>query len=308
MNLNEIENKMFNIHQDMITCKTSIFYLNDVFKTADAFTLYYMSIYLEMLKNGEKYLKEQLKNIMLEFDNLMGDLSDEDLKTQLDECICFLNEQCVPNAVVDWREIPRPTPYYWMWVLMKKSPEGYGIKEFINGDCPEEFYVHPIREHEQVELYGSMLNPEKAREAIGFIFNDIKDDWYKRDFRTEEEVEEDNKREIEFLYGDEDNEYYKESSAMYNRMKKRIDGRSEEEKKKIEYYSVRCRRYERASNNIISSVNILKKYIYMDNDSSSDCDIGKALGEIIYEKSRFCNSILMKYRKEESEWYNGIMV
>lgn len=303
MNLNELENKMFNIHQNMITCKISNYYINELFKTIDEKASENVNVYLYMLKEGEKHLKEELKNNILEFDKLMSDLSDEDLKEHVEECIWFLNEQCVPDAVVDWREIPRPTPLYWMWVLMKKSPQGYGINEFINGDCPEEFYVHPIREHEKVELYGSILNPEKAREAIGFIFNDIKHDWRKRDFRTEEEVQDDNKREIEFLYGDEDDESYKESLIMYDRMKARMDERSEDDKKRKEDYRVNWINCDRASNNINLSVDILKD-IFKDNYKEK-YEIGQILGRITKSKSEDYNNMLKKYTNEEYAWYGG---
>ena len=305
MNLNNLESEMFNTHQDMIVCKISIDSINKIIRDSDfdEKALIRINIYMYMLQQGEEFLKQKLKDDLSEFDKLMNDLSYEELKEHVGNCIFFLNEQCTPDAVVDWREIPRPTPLYWIWILMKKSREGYGINEFINGDCPDEFFVHPIRGHPQIELYDNMLNPEKAIEAIGFIFNDLNEDWHKRDFRTVEEIEEDTKQEIEFMHGSEDDESYKDSEMRYNRMKARMNERSEDDVKQREYSRLAYNKYKHFSINIKGSIHILKR-IFKDENSSKYAS-GVILQEMTEEKSNYYGSMFKKYTDEEHGWYCG---
>ena len=136
---------------------------------------------------GINVTRKEIDNLWPEVKKLLDNMNDNERDWFIGECEYFLDIQCGPPSVMDWRIYPKPVPMAWAYFLSSKIEESspYTFENFKNGECLEKFRDHPLKEENTQMKYQKML------EAIGYIFNATGESWEMSfDYMTEEEKEE----------------------------------------------------------------------------------------------------------------------
>lgn len=261
-----------------------------------------MQKFLGNLLSAKKKLTFDITLLIPKLNVLIRKLSDTHIKGYLNDCIQYLNEQMVPEPAYDWRvydDSMIPKPIIWIACLMldpRREIDSYGIKDYLNCIRPSDFDKHPIRDHQHTELYGHELNPQKAIEALAFIFNDIDSDWQRKDLRTQDEIYQD---EINF-YGDDFQHFTNKFEKKVEIIKRHLIELGPDYIKSKEEHRIKFIKYDRMSRYMQQALSLL-----CSNFTDNEMKQLLLFNDFIDEEANASNQQFQKMIKDEERWYES---
>jgi len=156
------------------------------------------------IKKAKKILRtkaikklKKVKNLKKSLLDAVDQLSNEDKSIYLLKAEEFLRIEHLPIPLAERfgleREIPQPA--LWIAILdkIKMSSDGFGLDQFLEGECLERHDTSPLKVDESDKY-------QKCIEALAFIFNDTKNTWTRGyDYMTQKEADAWNAKENEFV-------------------------------------------------------------------------------------------------------------